>query len=56
VGDSPSNDVAGAAAAGIRGVLLRRDGERPDSVPEDAVATAAPVAEIATLADLARVI
>jgi putative hydrolase of the HAD superfamily len=27
VGDSPSNDVAGAAAAGIRPVLLQRDGE-----------------------------
>jgi FMN phosphatase YigB (HAD superfamily) len=56
VGDSPSNDVAGAAAAGIRPVLLRRDGERPDAQSEDAAAGAAPAAEIATLADLARVL
>jgi putative hydrolase of the HAD superfamily len=27
VGDSPDNDVEGARAAGIRAVLLRRDGE-----------------------------
>jgi 2-haloalkanoic acid dehalogenase type II len=29
VGDSPSADVAGAAAAGIRPVLLQRDGTQP---------------------------
>jgi FMN phosphatase YigB (HAD superfamily) len=45
VGDSPADDVAGATAAGIRAVLLRRDGQQPASP-----------AEIATLADLARVI
>ena len=56
VGDSPSNDVAGAAAAGIRAVLLRRGGERLDAVPRDADARAVAAAEIATLADLARVI
>jgi FMN phosphatase YigB (HAD superfamily) len=56
VGDSPSNDVAGAAAAGIRAVLLRRDGDRLDRVPDDAAAGAAPVAEIESLAELARVI
>jgi putative hydrolase of the HAD superfamily len=30
VGDSPENDVAGAAAAGIRALLLDRGGERGD--------------------------
>jgi putative hydrolase of the HAD superfamily len=32
VGDSPSNDVAGARAAGIRPVLLQREGARGDGV------------------------
>jgi putative hydrolase of the HAD superfamily len=32
VGDSPDNDVDGARAAGIRAVLLWRDGEPPPSV------------------------
>jgi putative hydrolase of the HAD superfamily len=56
VGDSPSGDVAGAARAGIRAVLLRRGGARIDHVPADALAGAAPVAEIETLAELARVL
>jgi putative hydrolase of the HAD superfamily len=43
VGDSPSKDVAGAAAAGIRPVLIARDG---------APAAAPPVATIASLAEL----
>ena len=30
VGDSPENDVAGASAAGIRAILLRRGGGRSD--------------------------
>jgi FMN phosphatase YigB (HAD superfamily) len=32
VGDSPDNDVKGARAAGIRAVLLQRDGEPPPGV------------------------
>jgi HAD superfamily hydrolase (TIGR01549 family) len=32
VGDSPDNDVAGARAAGIRAVLLRRNGDPPSGV------------------------
>jgi putative hydrolase of the HAD superfamily len=32
VGDSPDNDVRGARAAGIRAVLLQRDGEPPPGV------------------------
>ena len=56
VGDSPSNDVAGAMAAGIRAVLLRRGGERLDALPSDVQAAAPDVPEIATLADLARVL
>jgi putative hydrolase of the HAD superfamily len=32
VGDSPDNDVEGARAAGIRAVLLRRNGEPPPGV------------------------
>lgn len=39
VGDSPENDLAGARAAGVRGVLLVRDGRPPDGA-------------LATLADL----
>jgi putative hydrolase of the HAD superfamily len=56
VGDSLSNDVAGAAAAGIRAVLLRRGEERPDAVAADASSDAAPVTAIASLAELARVL
>jgi putative hydrolase of the HAD superfamily len=56
VGDSVSNDVAGAAAAGIRAVLLRRGVERPDAVAADAAAAVAPAAEIRSLAELARVL
>jgi putative hydrolase of the HAD superfamily len=33
VGDSEENDVAGARAAGVRAVLLRRDGGPADGVP-----------------------
>jgi putative hydrolase of the HAD superfamily len=50
VGDSPTNDVGGAAAAGIRAVLLERGEARPDEVPADRAV--APVAKIATLAEL----
>jgi FMN phosphatase YigB (HAD superfamily) len=32
VGDSLENDVAGARALGIRGVLVARDGAAPDGV------------------------
>ena len=32
VGDSPDNDVSGARAAGIRAVLVQRDGEPPPGV------------------------
>jgi putative hydrolase of the HAD superfamily len=50
VGDSPSKDVAGAAAAGIRPVLLDRGGTRMDEVQGDG--TSGPAATIATLAEL----
>jgi HAD superfamily hydrolase (TIGR01662 family) len=33
VGDSLKADIEGAVAAGMRGVLLRRSGERPPTVP-----------------------
>jgi 2-haloalkanoic acid dehalogenase type II len=33
VGDSPSKDLDGARAAGIAGVLLDREGERPELTP-----------------------
>jgi putative hydrolase of the HAD superfamily len=56
VGDSMSGDVAGAAAAGIRAVLLRRGGERLDAVPADAAGGPAPGATIESLAELPRVI
>jgi putative hydrolase of the HAD superfamily len=57
VGDSPLNDVAGAAAAGIRAVLLERGGERPDRDPVDGAAMGArPAARIASLAELPGVI
>jgi putative hydrolase of the HAD superfamily len=32
VGDKLDNDVDGAAAAGVRGVLLQREGEPPSGV------------------------
>jgi putative hydrolase of the HAD superfamily len=46
VGDSEENDLRGAAAAGVRAVLVRRDGERPP--------VEAPV--IASLGELAAVL
>ena len=33
VGDSPENDVAGARAAGVRAVLVDRDGSAPAGIP-----------------------
>jgi putative hydrolase of the HAD superfamily len=56
VGDSPSGDVGGATAAGIRAVLLQRGGERLDGVPADAFDGASPAAVITSLAELARVL
>jgi putative hydrolase of the HAD superfamily len=56
VGDSPSKDVAGATAAGIAAVLLRRVGARPDEEPADTRAAARPSAEITSLAELPRVL
>ena len=56
VGDSLSNDVAGAAAAGIRAVLLKRGGERLDAVLADADDGPAPDAEIRSLVELPRVL
>jgi putative hydrolase of the HAD superfamily len=56
VGDSPVNDVDGAAAAGIRAVLIERGGGRLDEDPRDAAGSARPVARIATLAELPRVL
>jgi putative hydrolase of the HAD superfamily len=56
VGDSPANDVDGAAAAGIRTVLLDRGGERPDRQPRDARPRARPAARIASLAELPNVL
>jgi HAD superfamily hydrolase (TIGR01662 family) len=35
VGDSVKADIDGARAAGMRGILLRRSGERPESLPQD---------------------
>jgi HAD superfamily hydrolase (TIGR01509 family) len=35
VGDSLRADIEGARAAGMRGILLRRSGERPASLPPD---------------------
>jgi HAD superfamily hydrolase (TIGR01549 family) len=35
VGDSLKADIEGARAAGMRGILLRRSGERPASLPPD---------------------
>jgi putative hydrolase of the HAD superfamily len=56
VGDSPANDVGGAVAAGLRGVLLHRPGRRLDRVPADRAPGPEPAAEIASLAELARVL
>ena len=56
VGDSPANDIGGAAAAGIRGVLLERHGERPDRVPADSARGPDPVARIASLGQLPSVV
>jgi FMN phosphatase YigB (HAD superfamily) len=57
VGDSPANDVAGAAAAGIRAVLLRRGAERLDrSAADAAVDGVRPLAEIERLDELPRVL
>jgi putative hydrolase of the HAD superfamily len=52
VGDSPSKDVAGAARAGIRPVLLDRGGARPDEVTDDAAGGAGAVARIESLDEL----
>lgn len=35
VGDSLKADIEGARAAGLRGILLRRSGERPAVLPDD---------------------
>jgi putative hydrolase of the HAD superfamily len=35
VGDSLKADIEGARAAGMRGILLRRSGERPASLAPD---------------------
>ena len=56
VGDSPANDVAGAAAAGLRAILLRRGANRLDRTAADASTSAEPLAVIAGLHDLPRVI
>jgi putative hydrolase of the HAD superfamily len=56
VGDSPSRDVAGAAAAGIAAVLLRRGDARLDEEAADARPAARPSAEITSLADLPYVL
>ncbi len=44
-GDDPARDLAGAAAAGIRGVLVDREGRHPGVTPR-----------VGSLADLARLI
>jgi putative hydrolase of the HAD superfamily len=51
VGDSPLGDVAGAARAGIRAVLLRRPEARLDALPGDSEGPA-PAAVVAGLAEL----
>jgi putative hydrolase of the HAD superfamily len=56
VGDSPTGDVDGAAAAGIRAVLLERAGDRPDRVAPDARGHAQPAVRIASLEELPRVL
>jgi putative hydrolase of the HAD superfamily len=50
VGDSPADDVAGAAAAGIRAVLIAREG------PPEASLDPAPAAVIGRLTELARIL
>jgi putative hydrolase of the HAD superfamily len=53
VGDSPSKDVAGAAAVGIRALLLRRGEARADAVSADAGSGGSgSAATIASLAEL----
>jgi putative hydrolase of the HAD superfamily len=52
VGDSLDDDVAGAATAGIRPVLLRRDDDRAEAVP----GAAAPCAVIERLTELPGVL
>ena len=49
VGDSLKADIEGALAAGLRGILLRRSGERPESLP-------AGVSLITTLHELSDVL
>lgn len=49
VGDSLKADIEGARAAGLRGILLRRSGEQPASLPDD-------VSVITTLHDLAELL
>jgi 2-haloalkanoic acid dehalogenase type II len=52
VGDSPSGDVGGATAIGMRAVLLRRGGPRLDRVPADVAPGPEPSATIASLGEL----
>lgn len=52
VGDSPANDVAGATAAGIAAVLVRRAGPRIDAVGDGGAAGATPIAVIERLTEL----
>jgi putative hydrolase of the HAD superfamily len=49
VGDSPANDVAGAAAAGLRAILVERHGARSLTPPQ-------PAARIGSLAQLPAVL
>jgi HAD superfamily hydrolase (TIGR01549 family) len=49
VGDSLAADIEGARAAGMRGILLRRSGERPAALPPD-------VSVITTLHELANLL
>lgn len=44
VGDSPENDLAGAEAAGVRAVLVDRDGSQPPGIP-----TVRSLADVASL-------
>jgi putative hydrolase of the HAD superfamily len=47
VGDDPENDVLGAERAGLRGILLDRDGRRPPGLASfpDLITLAGPLAE-----------
>jgi putative hydrolase of the HAD superfamily len=56
VGDSPANDVGGAAAAGMRAILVERHGQRPDRVPADSAPGPEPAARIGSLAELPSVL